>query len=871
MTDPLELLGRPDRPVAPSSEFRRELLERIRQETATMPESSTTSAAAPSAEITTPQVTIERGEYRDGTAVKRGWFMRPLAAVLGALFIVVAIGSVGLLFRSSSDPELPVDGTGPVTTVPVPPASTPPATGGFDGTTALLPAGFSPVAASPFDGGFLIVATDTPPRSGELPAMNATLFVAESEGVRPVIELTDRPVQVVWDGTFVWVAYFETGAVSKIDLASGTVVGSVTPELVEPVSADGDRRFIPNDLEAGLGSIWLLTARGAVAQIDPTTVEVRRIMELTPPHPEDLALGPTSAWVAQDDNTLVEINPQSGATTAYPLEHRGQRVVTSGDSVFVWGGRDATSESAVTIVNEGIGQVGVVDTGTTARTFGIIGDRVGVLFDDGTFRDVYYSDIELGPSVVSNWDGVSELIGSTAGLIQLDSGGRVTWVGLAASGGVSIPVRDFIELRPVSDAFAQSPDWVRLAEPPIADRWPAAKVWTGSEIIVFGGERLGGGGAFTDGAVYNIERNEWRLMAQTLITIGTEPGWVWTGNELIVWDAPDTAAAYDPETDTWRIVESWPLSGSFYPRAIWTGVRIIDIEAGLSVDPDAGLSQPISSPPAIPDRAIPVWTGDLIVLSTGGPAYRPATDEWIDTGANTLTQLSSGAAWTGSEVIAVDYESRAARYDTATGDWQSLAPIPFNFGEWIPWTHRVATTVAVESWPGMLIYQRTSDSWAHFSKPTVADRSVQLIPAGDDLYAWDGGLHRLTTPITDQPLRSQLQGLIVDRPAEWEPVGPSVEPSTTATIVLGNTDSGAQCRITATETDAWRALAELPPGKVVQIQPVAGGDTIQMIQTQDETGVTLSWAPFTTVVAQVQCPSRQEAATIASYTWTPWQ
>lgn len=868
MTDLLDLLRRPDRPVAPSSEFRRELLERIRHEAATMPQPSTPSGAVLHAEIEASHPTLARVEPRDGGTLRRGWLRRPLAAVLGAFFIVVTIGSVGLLSRSAGDPELPVDGTD--TSAPESSVSTPAAGGGFDGTTAVLPVGFSPVAATRSGAGFFIVATDTPPGSGELPAMNATLFVAESDGVRPLIDLTDRPVQVAWDGRFVWVAHFETGTVSKIDPASGTVVGSATPELAEPVSGD-DRRFVPNDLEAGLGSIWLLTGRGAVAQIDPTTVEVRRVIELTPPQPQDLALGPTRAWVAQDDNTLIEINPDNGATTTYPLDHRGWRVVTSGDSVFVWGGQDATSGSAVTIVNEGIGRVGVVDTGTEARTVGIIGDRVGVLFDDGTFRDVYYSDIELGPSVSSTWDGVSELTGSSEGLIRLDGNGRVSRLGLAASGGGTIPVRDFTQRRPVSDAFAQSPDWVRLADPPITDRSPAAKVWTGNEIIVFAGERLGGGHAFSDGAVYNIERDEWRLMPQIPIGIGTEPGSVWTGTELIVWDAPGTAAAYNPETDTWRLINDWPLSGSFYPRAIWTGEQIIDIEAGLAVDPDDGTSQPISAPPSIADRATPVWTGDLIVLSTGGPAYRPTSDEWIDTGANTLTQLSSAAAWTGSEVVVVDDESAVARYDPTAGEWQPLPPIPFNFGEWIPWTHQVGDSIVVESWPGMLIYQRESDSWAHFSKPTVADRSVQLIPAGDELYGWDGGLHRLTTTITEQPLRSQLQGLTVDRPAGWEPVGPSLDTPTTAMIVLSNTDSGAQCQITATEADAWRALAELTTGEVAQIQPAAGGDPIQMIQTRDQTGVTLSWAPFTTLVAHVRCPIAQEAATIASYTWTPWQ
>jgi hypothetical protein len=249
MTEPLDLLRRPDRPVAPSSEFRRELLERIRREAATMPESSTISAASPLAGFSTPHVTIGLAEAYERTTVKGAWFRRPVAAVLGALVTVVAIGSAGFLFRSSIDSEPPIESTVTVTTEPQLRGSTPLATGEFDGTTAVLPVGFSPVAATAFDGGFLIVATDTPPDSSERPAMDATLFVADADGVRPVRELTDRPVQVVWDGSFAWVAHFETGTVSKIDPVEGTVLGSVTPELAQPVTSEETDNSSPTILK----------------------------------------------------------------------------------------------------------------------------------------------------------------------------------------------------------------------------------------------------------------------------------------------------------------------------------------------------------------------------------------------------------------------------------------------------------------------------------------------------------------------------------------------------------------------------------------------------------------------------------------------
>jgi hypothetical protein len=865
MSDPLELLAFPDRPATPREGFRRELLARIERE------------ASPGVAVDSPDADRRARATEPTRASRRPLgrrrFRRPAAAAAAALVVIVAIGSVGLLFRSHRDSDRPADLV--TTTVPSTTTSTGEpslsSSGAFDGTRAALPAGFSPVAASPTDAGLLILATEDPPDPAGLPAENATLFLAESGQVRMLAELTGRPADVAWDGSSAWVAHFETGAVSRIDPVTGTVVGSVTPQLASAVTTAGDRVFVPNDLEAGLGSIWLLSARGGLAQIDPSSLEVRRVVELAAFHPSDLALGPTHAWVAQDDNTLVEVDPYTGDTTSYSLQHRGRRVVTSGDSVFVWGTRAGTEDGAVTIVNEGYGQVGVVETGATAYTLGVIDNRVGVLFQDGTFRDVYISDIELGPAVRTTWDRSAAVRGSSAGLVQLRSDGSVSRIGLAASAGVALPVRDFTDPRPVADAFAQSPDWERVAEPPIADRWPAVKASTGTAIIVFGGEHRGGGAAFEDGAVYDVAHDRWKTMPPVPIRVGTEPGWVWTGTELIVWDQDGVAAAYDPEADRWRTISEWPLRGGFYRRAVWTGDRIVDIDADLSVDPTDGSAVPIAPSPGIPQRAVPVWTGELIVLSTGGPVYRPATDEWLAGERNSLTELSSGAAWDGSEVIAVDYEGAVASYDPRSGEWTHLAPIPFLFGEWIPWMRRVGDTVAVESWPGFLVYRPDRDEWVHFAKPTATGSSVQLIPSGADLYGWDGGMYRLTTPVEGLPRRSQLDGVNFDMPPGWEVAAGPPSSETRAVLTLRSVETGADCLVSVAYTDAWRAFAALPAGAVVEIQPIVGGDPVTMVETRDDEGVTLSWAPYSTEWAQVSCSNRADAESVAAHLWIPWQ
>jgi hypothetical protein len=804
-----------------------------------------------------------------GPQQHRRW--RPLiAATLGALLVVIAIGAVGLWAAFSNRRETPSQD--PATSNGTVATSTPPEPGSYDGTTAVLPEGFSPIDVTTFDSGLVILATDAPPTDDGLPSVTATLFIAESDTVRPVVTLEERPNRVAWDGSNAWVAHFETGRVSKIDPATGHVLGTVQPELAEPVAGD-DRRFIPNDLEAGLGSVWLLTARGAVAQIDAADIVVDRVVPLVAPHPSDLAIGSTRVWVSQSDGALVGIDPGSGATTTYPLSHEGRQVVASGNSVFVWGSVDTTSDTAVTIVNEGIGPVGVVDTGSAARGIGTIGDRVGVLFEDGSFSDVYYSGVELGPPAATTWAPTARTGRGIAGaLLQLGPGGQVSTIGLAAAGGAQIPVMDVTEPRPIAERYVSSPDWAHLAPPPFENRWPAASVWTGSEVIVFGGGPVGAGGqAYDDGARYDPARDEWRVMPPIPITVAGEPSWVWTGTELMVWYSEGSAAAYSSEADAWRTIDDWPLSGTFYRRAIWTGSEIIDVGAGLAVEPADGSARSIAPAPAIPGRAEAVWTGDLVVLSTGGPAYRPATDEWIDTGPNGLTDLASEAAWTGRDIIAVDYESGVARFDPAGERWEALSSIPFNFGEWLPDTQRLGDTVVVVSWSGVLAYQRDEGLWTHFAFPTAVDASIRLIPAGDELYAFDGGFHRLETPITAAPLRMVVRDVIVDRPPGWEPDGEPIATATATTVRFRHSNSVSECTVTVDDTDAWRALGALPPGDVISVQPVVGGKPIVMVETSSGSGVTLSWAPLSTKIAQVRCATSQEGEEVAAYAWVPWQ
>jgi len=81
-------------------------------------------------------------------------------------------------------------------------------------------------------------------------------------------------------------------------------------------------------------------------------------------------------------------------------------------------------------------------------------------------------------------------------------------------------------------------------------------VWTGSEMIVWGGS--GFGGLFNTGARYNPTTDTWTATSITNAPTGRiSHTAVWTGSEMIVWGGADgtsylnTGGRYNPSTDSW--------------------------------------------------------------------------------------------------------------------------------------------------------------------------------------------------------------------------------------------------------------------------------------------------------------------------------
>ena len=103
--------------------------------------------------------------------------------------------------------------------------------------------------------------------------------------------------------------------------------------------------------------------------------------------------------------------------------------------------------------------------------------------------------------------------------------------------------------------FGCEPGWHDLDRGPLTDRSRATVTWTGTEVIVLGGENN------HDGAAYDPSTRQWRMIAEPPLVDGV-PLAAWTGPGLyVVGPDPDPAvvgfgarwvAAHDPAADTWR-------------------------------------------------------------------------------------------------------------------------------------------------------------------------------------------------------------------------------------------------------------------------------------------------------------------------------
>ena len=261
-------------------------------------------------------------------------------------------------------------------------------------------------------------------------------------------------------------------------------------------------------------------------------------------------------------------------------------------------------------------------------------------------------------------------------------------------------------------------------------RRDATAVWTGKEMIVWGGSD--GSKVLNTGGRYDPALNQWVALPESPLAARRYHTAVWTGTEMIVWGGRDDAdpnkpvsfddgARFDLEKNEWKkIAEPKLKEGAFLARykhtalwtrslaapgasyagemIIWGGIWAGESQVGAKYDPatDAWTALLVKSGNATADRGshVAVWTGKAMVVwggrttakdptdvNTGG-VYDPFNEKWttITTSGAPSARRGHSAVWTGQKMVVwggvKDTDTLlndGAIYDPESDKWEPVA------------------------------------------------------------------------------------------------------------------------------------------------------------------------------------------------------
>ncbi len=337
--------------------------------------------------------------------------------------------------------------------------------------------------------------------------------------------------------------------------------------------------------------------------------------------------------------------------TYIPVGRKYHTAVWTGTEMIIWGGETASGFST----NTGGRYNPITDTWIATSTSG-----------DVPVSRIYFSAV---------WTG-SEMI---------------VWGGWSGQSGVNQTYNTGGRYNPVSDS------WVATSTVNVpSTRYGHKAIWTGNEMIVWGGNYQ-----FTGGR-YNPGTDSWLDTNTTGAPLGRHEHHtaIWTGSVMLIWGGyaasnyQNTGGRYDPNTDTWEGVSTIGVPiGRAYHSAVWTGTEMIVFggEKNAGYTDTGGHYNPVTNTwsamgttgdlPSARRGHAAIWSGNEMIIWSGrggagtGSRYDPVTGIWTAMNAGPDSPIAweyHTAIWTGSEMIiwGGDQESHSGgRYNPSTDSW----------------------------------------------------------------------------------------------------------------------------------------------------------------------------------------------------------
>lgn len=215
-------------------------------------------------------------------------------------------------------------------------------------------------------------------------------------------------------------------------------------------------------------------------------------------------------------------------------------------------------------------------------------------------------------------------------------------------------------------------------------------VWSGSEMIVWGG--VTAGGDTNTGGRYEPLSDTWTATSTSDAPTGRHfSSAIWTGSEMIIWGGMsgnldngtwyDTGGRYNPLSDSWSATS---VLGAPSPR-IWH----VDVWTGEEFIVWGGCSGQSSCP-------VEVYTGGR---------YNPASDTWLATSIQSAPSERSNATavWTGADMMVWSGLAGNVGTYTTSGGFYHVSTVPNNPPVALPDSYSTDEDITLfEAAPGVL-------------------------------------------------------------------------------------------------------------------------------------------------------------------------
>lgn len=308
--------------------------------------------------------------------------------------------------------------------------------------------------------------------------------------------------------------------------------------------------------------------------------------------------------------------------------------------------------------------------------------------------------------------------------------------------------------------------WTRLTAPPFATA-RAVSLWVDSALFYWGGDSGFGGTVHDDGALYEPARDKWHRLPPPPIDGRSSAAGVWTGKEVVIWggggaqrNSLDDGAAFNPRTCAWRQIAPSPLSPRDPVAAVWTGRDVIfwgstsrpgGAAGGATYNPATDRWHEIARAPLSINAGSGIWTGDEMIVfgsrlnnnnrsatpTPVGAAYSPRTDSWRKLPPIQMSPQASAIAWTGTDMIAWDYELTAFAYTPHEDQWTDIGDVPIEFSECYPANAASIQHLLAYFCGAAAVLDLSSEQWREIQAPHIYGRPV----AAETVFLFAGAAH----------------------------------------------------------------------------------------------------------------------------------